>query len=93
MAHGTRPATTGLHTLLANADLLAAVLGLDVCDRVVFALSVLEGHSDQDCALLLGCTRRASLREERMRCCDWQKRMHCGRGLRRPSGLQRSTRI
>lgn len=58
IAHEIRPATTDLHTLPANADLLAAVLRLDVRDRMVFVLSVLEEYSDHDCALFLGCIRR-----------------------------------
>ena len=35
-----------------------AVLGLSAFERFAFILSVLEGYSDQDSALLLGCTRR-----------------------------------
>ncbi|HXJ87997.1 MAG TPA: hypothetical protein VMS18_14335 [Candidatus Binatia bacterium] len=37
---------------------LAAVLVLEDFERFVFVMSVLEGYSDHDCGLLLGCTRR-----------------------------------
>jgi hypothetical protein len=36
-----------------------AVLALRSFERFAFILSVLEGYSDQDAALLLGCTRQA----------------------------------
>jgi hypothetical protein len=38
---------------------LRAVLNLDKLERFVFVMSVLEGYSNQDCAILLGCTRQA----------------------------------
>lgn len=38
---------------------ISAVLGLHSFERFAFILSVLEGYSDQDSALLLGCTRQA----------------------------------
>jgi DNA-directed RNA polymerase specialized sigma24 family protein len=37
---------------------IQAVLGLPTFDRFVFVMSVLEGYSDHDCSILLGCTRR-----------------------------------
>jgi len=37
---------------------IAAVLALQSFDRFVFVISVLERYSDQDCSVLLGCTRR-----------------------------------
>lgn len=37
---------------------IAAVLRLQSFDRFVFVMSVLEDYSDQDCSILLGCTRR-----------------------------------
>jgi DNA-directed RNA polymerase specialized sigma24 family protein len=37
---------------------IAAVLRLQAFDRFVFVMSVLEDYSDQDCSVLLGCTRR-----------------------------------
>jgi len=43
-----------------------AVLGLGDFDRFVFVMSVLEHHSEQDCALLLGCSAR-DIRESRTR--------------------------
>jgi hypothetical protein len=36
---------------------ISAVLGLADFERFAFVMSVLERYSDQDCALLLGCTR------------------------------------
>ena len=38
---------------------IRAVLGLGAFERFAFVLSALEGYSDQDSALLLGCTRQA----------------------------------
>jgi DNA-directed RNA polymerase specialized sigma24 family protein len=38
---------------------LRAVLKLDPMERFVFVMLVLEGHSYQDCSLLLGCSRQA----------------------------------
>jgi hypothetical protein len=43
-----------------------ALLGLGAFERFAFILSVLEGYSDQDSALLLGCTRQALI-EARVR--------------------------
>ena len=37
---------------------LDAVLALDDFDRLVFVMSVLEHYSENDCALLLSCTRQ-----------------------------------
>lgn len=37
---------------------ISAVLELHSFERFAFVMSVLEGYSDQDCALLLGCTRQ-----------------------------------
>jgi hypothetical protein len=45
---------------------ISAVVGLRSFDRFAFILSVLEGYSDQDSALLLGCTRQALI-EARIR--------------------------
>lgn len=36
---------------------MAALLELDAFERFAFVMSVLEGYSDRECALLLGCTR------------------------------------
>jgi DNA-directed RNA polymerase specialized sigma24 family protein len=38
---------------------LTPVLKLRAFERFVFVMSVLEGYSDQDCSILLGCSRRA----------------------------------
>ena len=47
-----RPATS------AQTDSFAGVLLLDVFERFVFVMSILEGQSDQECALLLRCSPR-----------------------------------
>jgi DNA-directed RNA polymerase specialized sigma24 family protein len=36
----------------------AAIAALGAFERFVFVMSVLEGHSEQECAILLGCSRR-----------------------------------
>jgi DNA-directed RNA polymerase specialized sigma24 family protein len=41
----------------SNAS-IAAVLALPVFERFVFVMSVLERYSDQDCSVLLRCSRR-----------------------------------
>jgi hypothetical protein len=37
---------------------IAAVLELDAFERFVYVMTVLERYSDQECSVLLGCTRR-----------------------------------
>lgn len=37
---------------------IAAVLQLDAFERFVYVITVLERYSDQECSVLLGCTRR-----------------------------------
>ena len=37
---------------------IAAVVELDAFERFVYAITVLEHYSDQECSVLLGCTRR-----------------------------------
>jgi hypothetical protein len=37
---------------------IASILGLEKFERIVFVLSVLERYSDQDCSVLLGCSRQ-----------------------------------
>ncbi len=44
---------------------IASILGLEDFERFVFVMSVLERYSDQDCAVLLGCSRQ-DVREARM---------------------------
>lgn len=36
---------------------MAALLELDAFERFAFVMSALEGYSDRECSLLLGCTR------------------------------------
>jgi hypothetical protein len=45
---------------------IASILGLEDFERFVFVLSVLERYSDQDCSVLLGCSRH-DVRGARMR--------------------------
>jgi len=49
---------------------IAAVVGLPAFERFVFVMSVLESYSDQECSLLLGCTRGdvASARTRALEC-------------------------
>jgi hypothetical protein len=37
---------------------LAAILALGAFERFVFVMSILEGRSEQECSILLGCSRR-----------------------------------
>jgi hypothetical protein len=39
-------------------SLFAAIVGLSAFERFVFVMSVLEKQSDEDCSMLLGCSRR-----------------------------------
>lgn len=51
----------------AEADAtIAGILRLEDFERFVFVISVLEKYADQDCSLLLGCSRQ-DVREARMR--------------------------
>ena len=45
---------------------IASILRLEDFERFVFVMSVLERYSDQDCSVLLGCSRQ-DVREARMR--------------------------
>jgi len=46
-------------TLRAEREVeIAAVLGLEPFERFVYAMTVLERYSDQECSFLLGCARR-----------------------------------
>jgi hypothetical protein len=47
-----RPATP------AENNPFAAILLLDTFERFVFVMAILEGQSDEECAILLGCSRR-----------------------------------
>jgi hypothetical protein len=42
----------------AESNPFAAILLLDAFERFVFVMSVLEGQSDEECAILLRCSRR-----------------------------------
>ncbi len=43
---------------IAERPEIAAVLGLAAFERFVYVMSVLERYSDQDCSVLLNCSRR-----------------------------------
>jgi hypothetical protein len=43
---------------LGKNNLFAAIVALSAFERFVFVMSVLEKHSDEDCSMLLGCSRR-----------------------------------
>lgn len=43
---------------IAERPEIAAVLGLVAFERFVYVMSVLEHYSDQDCSVLLSCSRR-----------------------------------
>lgn len=45
---------------------ITSILKLEDFERFVFVMSVLEGYSDQDCSVLLGCSRQ-DVREARTR--------------------------
>jgi len=45
---------------------ITSILGLEDFERIVFVMSVLEKYSDQDCSVLLGCSRQ-EVREARIR--------------------------
>jgi len=45
---------------------IVGIVGLEDFERFVFVMSVLEGYSDQDCSVLLGCSRQ-DVREARTR--------------------------
>jgi DNA-directed RNA polymerase specialized sigma24 family protein len=42
----------------AEDNPVAAILSLDAFERFVFVMSILEGQSDAECAILLRCSRR-----------------------------------
>jgi hypothetical protein len=42
----------------AENNPFAAILALGAFERFVYVMSILEGQSEQDCAILLGCARR-----------------------------------
>jgi hypothetical protein len=50
----------GLATSADNNPFAAivAIVALGAFERFVFVMSVLEGHSEQECAILLRCSRR-----------------------------------
>ena len=56
-ADGLQSGVSSNHKTPSESVEIAAVLALRPFDRFVFVMSVLEGYSDQDCAILLGCAR------------------------------------
>jgi hypothetical protein len=70
---------------------ISAILELPALERFAFVMSVLEGYSDLDSALLLGCTReslnRARLRAlERISDLEIHKGLHGNRSFREDRG-------
>jgi len=57
VAHTIKPSFDD-RTFASEQSQIMAVLDLPPFERFVFVLSVLERHSNQDCSLLLGCSRR-----------------------------------
>lgn len=53
--HTTEVPSTG--TALTQHDEIAGIIDLPAFERFAFVMSVLERYSDQECSLLLGCTR------------------------------------
>jgi DNA-directed RNA polymerase specialized sigma24 family protein len=53
-----RPVDIGISAKAESRALLGAVLSLAAFQRCVFVMSVLERYSDQDCSVLLDCSRR-----------------------------------
>jgi hypothetical protein len=49
----------------AGTEEISAVLDLAPFERFVLVMSVFEGYPDQDCALLLGCTKESVMRARR----------------------------
>lgn len=58
--HGDKVAFISLERSAApvDNDPFAAILLLDDFERFVFVMSILEGQSDEECAILLRCSRR-----------------------------------
>ena len=59
IAHGLKPGNDELSVGAESEDnpALAAILHLAAFERFVFVMSTLEGYSDQECSILLGCSR------------------------------------
>jgi DNA-directed RNA polymerase specialized sigma24 family protein len=58
VSEGVSATSINSEARLEIADQFKEVLRLDAFDRFVFVMSVLEGYSNQDCSLLLGCSRQ-----------------------------------
>ncbi len=57
MDDGSASSSTLGNTLSANQRPFAAILELKPFERFVYVMSVLEHYSDQQCAVILGCSR------------------------------------
>lgn len=55
---GNGGSSSSLFTEFTDNENLAAVLALGPFERFAYVMSVLERYSDQDCSVLLGCSRR-----------------------------------
>jgi hypothetical protein len=56
--HAPSSFDSGVTTLAVEQVETAAVLHLEPFERFVYVMSVLEGYSELDCSVLLGCARR-----------------------------------
>lgn len=54
-------ASDGAGHSLMNRPGIANIIALPSFERFMFVMSVLESYSDQECSLLLGCTRREAM--------------------------------
>jgi hypothetical protein len=52
---------------------IARILRLEHFERFVFVMSVLEKYSDQDCSVLLGCSRQDVGETKRVKACPGWK--------------------
>jgi len=57
MGEGRSSSNRSGNTLVEQGE-IAAILELRPFERFVYVMSVLERYSDQDCSVLLGCTRQ-----------------------------------
>lgn len=79
LSNGARPQTGPVE--------ISAMFELSPFERFAFVMSVLEGYSDQDCALLLGCAR------EKVIGARAGALQQIGEFAEAPNGLHRNTRL
>jgi DNA-directed RNA polymerase specialized sigma24 family protein len=59
--HASSPSTDALADDVIRRPEVASIIALPVFERFAFVMSVLEGYSDQECSLLLSCSRREAM--------------------------------